>query len=173
MKRSILLLSIFLLLDCTSSLKKDNTEYGEVRTIEAPFTNLFYAARDFLQENGYPIIKSSFDMGELETDHKPGAGWSDKNKMKVTDPNLSVRSTRGTFRLPDRNTSSGTLEQRARVIAKIVKIDEVVTSLTISILCEVRDLESGWQYITDDTRESRIMYDRIFKGIIKKTNIGN
>jgi len=69
---------------------------------------------------------------------------------------------------PYRNISSEIIERRARIIAKVIKLDESSSKLNINMLCEVRDFETGWQFIPGDTRESRIIYDQFFKGIIAR-----
>ncbi len=74
---SLFLLSICLFISCTGNRIKQQTQFNEARIIAAQYTNLFYATRDYLFERGYEVIKTNMNTGEIETDFKPGAGWSD------------------------------------------------------------------------------------------------
>jgi hypothetical protein len=164
MKITILVFSCFLLLlSCTSSLKKGQVQYGELRTIEAPFNEIYIATRDFLLENGFPIIKSNYDIGEIETGYKSGAGWGSDRAFENLDWELVSRDTRQEERL---RSKSG--EKRARVKIKIAEINENKSSFKIVIYSEIRDSESGWQLISNEYREAKLMYNRFFRNISQK-----
>ena len=167
------LLSICLFISCAGNQIKQQVPFGEARIFAAQNTNLFNATRDYLFERSYEVIKTNMNTGEIETDFKPGAGWGNVGLLDDVDRTIIIRMPRGNgFTVGDGSTSSGIMEQRARIIAKIVKIDKNSTKLVINILCEGRDMESGWHQIDDDTRKSRIMYNQFFKNILAKVNRG-
>ena len=138
----LLLLSIYLLISCAGTQQKGLTLYGEIRTVEAQFTQIFNASRDYLQSRGYKLTKIDFESGVIETGYRNGSGWTYVG-------------------------FSGT-DRRAKVIATVVKIDSVNSSLTLDIFCEVYELSGGWQLVLGDNRAARIMYDRFFEGIFSK-----
>ena len=143
MKRALFLsLSIYLFISCAGTGQKGLTLYGEVRVIEAQYTRLFNATRDYLIERGYNVSKINFDNGDIETEYRNGSGWS-------------YAGFRGT-------------DRQAKIIAKVVAIDSVKSKLTLDIYCEVYEMSAGWQMIPGDNREARVMYDRFFEGITAK-----
>jgi uncharacterized lipoprotein len=167
MKKIILVFSCFLLLlSCTSSLKKGQIQYGEVRTIEAPFNEVYIATRDFLLENGFPIIKSNYDTGELETDYKPGAGWTDRENENAAEKTKIEDRSSLHYRFRDRARTN--VQKRARVKIKVAEINKNRSSFKIVIFSEIRDSESGWQLISNEYREAKLMYDRFFRNISQK-----
>lgn len=165
MKKALYLFTGFsVLISCAGLQPRQITSLGEVRIIEAKYMNLFTATKEFLQERGYEVIKTNSENGEIETDYKHGVGWS----------------------APEYKNA----EQRARFSAKVIKMDENHSKLSLEILSQVRELgaerinyqleiwrnpsyeipKSDWQKITGGNREARIMYDQFFKGIVEKVN---
>lgn len=143
MKRTfLLLLSIYLLISCAGTQQGGLTLYGQTRTVEAQFTQVFNSSREYLQSRGYKLTKIDFESGDIETEYRNGSGW-----------------TYAGFRGTDR---------RAKVMAKVTKVDSVNSKLLLDIYCEVYDLSGGWQMVPSDNRDARIMYDRFFEGIFSK-----
>lgn len=61
------------------------------------------------------------------------------------------------------------LQKRARVKTNVIKINENFSKLFIEIYSEIRDpAGSGWQLVSKENREARLIYDRFFKTIEAK-----
>lgn len=131
------------LINCAGTGGRGLTSYGEERIIEVGYERLCRATADYLSERGFPILNVDFKTGVIKTDYRHSVGWAP--------PGL-----RG--------------EKRAKVDAKIVKIDENATRLVLEIFSEVRDETeyTSWQLVDGNTRDSRIFYERFFDAIAAK-----
>lgn len=154
-------ISLLFVLSCAGHQQKFSLS-GEERIIAVQYDYLFAATKEYVLERGYEIVRADKKSGEIETDYKPGAGWSYK-----------------TFK---------NAEKRARIRAKVTKVDSNHTKLALEIISQVRELagervnyiiekymnpsyeipNSDWQPITGDNRGARLMYNGFFKGIIAK-----
>lgn len=136
MQRHLFLLAIVsVVLGCAGS--QGFTLYGRSKIIEADYDRLVQATADYLAEGGYEVKKVDAAAGTVETEYRPGIGW----------------------------TTDFTGDKRAKIMAKVTPMDSTQSKLTLEILSEVRDPESGWQMVEGETRMSRVMYERIFEGI--------
>lgn len=131
------------LINCAGTGSRGLTSYGEERIIEVGYEKLCRATSDYLSERGFPILQIDFKTGIIKTDYRNNVGWAP--------PGL-----RG--------------EKRAKIDAKVIKIDENSTRLVLEIFSEVRDetAYSTWELVDNNTREARMFYERFFESIAAK-----
>ncbi|HDL19057.1 MAG TPA: hypothetical protein ENH29_08380 [Bacteroidetes bacterium] len=140
MKKRTWLALFFLpfLLACAGTGGHESTGYGQAKVIDVPFTKLVRATADYLSNRGYRVIISDLDNGIIKTDYRSGAGWAQ-------------RGSRG--------------ERRAKVEAKIERIDDTHSKLTLEIYAEVRELNTPWELVDGGSRDALVIYGRFFDGI--------
>ncbi|HDL19543.1 MAG TPA: hypothetical protein ENH29_10845 [Bacteroidetes bacterium] len=161
------LTGLFLFLSCAGTRQQQPAVEGEERTVAAPLPKMFSAAKEYLQDRGYVVLKANAETGDIETDYKPGAGWSDKS-LENANLNTKVSGYWERLRYEGRPESAKHPEKRARIKVKALQIDETHTRLILYIFSEVKDFSSGWQLLAGDNREARLLYDRFFREIFKK-----
>ena len=132
--------SILLLFYCANTGMQQDSVYGQSRVIDAKYDQILQATVDYLPERGYKIKKVNTETGDIETEYQSGAGLG---------PGF-------------------TGDKRAQVKAKVIKIDENQTKLILEIFSEIRDPQSGWQYVAPDYNTARVIYDRFFEAIIAR-----
>ena len=144
----------FVILQCAGSGLKGLTPYGQFRVVEAGYDKVYEATKNYIFELGYRITKDDAQTGEIETDYRLGAGLnppreaSDEGRASVTSESRSF-----------------TGEKRARFKAKVERVDELHTKLTLELLTEIREVNGPWELITGDIRSARYTYDRYFEQI--------
>lgn len=136
----ILISSTLLLLYCAGTGTQQDSIYGQSRIIQAKYDQIIQATVDYLPERGYKIKKVNPTTGDIETEYQAGAGLG---------PGF-------------------TGDKRAQVKAKVIKIDENQTKLILEIFSEIRDPQSGWQFVAPEYNAARVIYDRYFEAIIAR-----
>jgi len=132
--------SMLLLFNCANTGMQQDSIYGQSRIIDAKYDQILKATVDYLSERGYKIKKVNTETGDIETEYQSGAGVG----------------------------SGFTGDKRAQVKAKLIEIDENQTKLILEIFSEIREPQSGWQYVTPDYNTARVIYDRFFEAIIAR-----
>jgi len=137
---SILIVAVFICCYCASTRTQEDSVYGQSRIIQAKYDQILQATVDYLPERGYQIKKANPETGEIVTEYQAGAGIG---------PGF-------------------TGDKRAQVKAKVIKIDENQTKLILEIFSEIRDPQSGWQFVAPEYNTARVIYDRFFEAIIAR-----
>jgi hypothetical protein len=127
-------------ISCAGTGGRGLTSYGEERVYEVGYEKLCRSTAEYLANRGYPILQTDFEAGIIKTDYRLGVGWAPPG-------------VRG--------------EKRARVDAKLFKVDETATRLVLEIFSEVKDddVYTTWQLVDGNTRDSRVFYKRYFEAI--------
>ncbi len=122
---------------CATTGMQEDSIYGQTRVIQATYESVFQATLDYLPERGYTIKKADRESGVIETNYQSGAG-------------VAIGFTG---------------DKRAQVKCKLIKIDDNQTRLTLELFSEIRDPQSGWQYVAPEYQAARVIYDRFFEAI--------
>jgi hypothetical protein len=133
----MLLVAISISFYCATTGTQEDSLYGQSRIIQAEYDRIIKATVDYLSERGYNVKKVEMEKGEIETDYQPGVGFG----------------------------TGFTGDKRAKVKAKVTRIDEGQSKLLLELFSEVRDPQSGWQLVTPDYYTARTVYDRFFEVI--------
>ncbi|HEX9972818.1 MAG TPA: hypothetical protein VGD14_12165 [bacterium] len=136
----ILIASILLLSYCANTGMQQDSVYGQSRIITARYDQILQATVDYLPERGYKIKKVNPETGDIETEYQTGAGLG----------------------------TGFTGDKRAQVKVKVIRIDENQTKLILEIFSEIRDPQSGWQFVAPEYNVGRVIYDRFFEAIIAR-----
>ncbi|MFQ5630497.1 MAG: hypothetical protein ACE5I1_17125 [bacterium] len=137
MKRVILLLVLgILVMGCAGSSNMATTE-NRMRTIAVDYQDMFKATEDYIKERGFRILKMDEAKGVIESHYREGVGWGE----------------------------GFTGDKRAKVIAKVKKIDASKTQVVVELISEVRDQYSGWQPVEMTVGQEQIYYTRFLEGI--------
>jgi hypothetical protein len=138
MKNSfILLVAISISCYCATTGTQEDSLYGQSRIIKAGYDRIIKATVDYLSERGYNVKKVEMEKGDIETDYQPGVGFG----------------------------TGFTGDKRAKVKAKVTRIDEGQSKLVLELFSEERDPQRGWQFVTPDYYTARTVYDRFFEAI--------
>lgn len=137
MKNLMVFLTIIILCYCATTSTQEDSIYGQTRIIQAEYEKVFQATLDYLPERGYTIKKANRETGVIETSYQAGAGVA---------PGF-------------------TGDKRAQIKCKLIKIDDHQTKLTLELFSEIRDPQSGWQYVAPEYQMARVIYDRFFEAI--------
>lgn len=130
-------LFIIILCYCATTGTQEESIYGQTRIIQAEYEKVFQATLDYLPERGYNIKKANRETGVIETSYQAGAGVA----------------------------TGFTGDKRAQIKCKLIKIDDHQTKLTLELFSEIRDPQSGWQYVAPEYQMARVIYDRFFEAI--------
>ena len=133
-------LAAFFVITCASTGNRGLTLYGEARVIDADHSTVFNAAKDYIMDLGFPVLRSDEEKGQILTDYKMGARLTNMR-------------------------SSGTKEFRAKFRARTEKVSETQTRLTLEYFPEEKDLHTSWELIEIDMQMSRSTYNRYFEQI--------
>lgn len=137
------ILAALIFIGCASTSNRGLTLYGESRVIEGAYNVVFNAARDYISDLGFPIIRANLEKGQILTDYKEGA-------------RLTTMA------------SSGTKEFRAKFRARTEKVSDTETRLTLEYFPEEKDLHTGWELLEIDMQMARSTYNRYFEQIIAR-----
>ncbi|MCA9741677.1 MAG: hypothetical protein H6695_15020 [Deferribacteres bacterium] len=110
------------------------------RSIAADYDSTFEAVQGYIQERGFSIMKADKVKGQIESQYREGAGWAE----------------------------GFTGDKRAKVIARVTKVDEGTTDVVVNLISEVRDQYSGWQSVEMDVSKEQIYYSRFMEGIVAR-----
>jgi hypothetical protein len=151
------LCAAFVMFQCAGSGVKGLTPYGQFRVIEAEYNKVYDATKNYIFELGYRINKDDKQAGDIETEYRLGAGLNPPRE-ETDEGRASVTSESRAF----------TGEKRARFRAKVERVDDLHTKLTLELLTEIREINGPWELITGDIRSARYTYDRYFEQIIAR-----
>ena len=133
----ILLVVISISCYCATTGTQEDSLYGQSRIINAGYDRTIKATVDYLSERGYNVKKVNMEKGDIETDYQPGVGFG----------------------------TGFTGDKRAKVKAKVTRIDDGQSKLVLELFSEERDPQRGWQFVTPDYNTARTVYDRFFEAI--------
>lgn len=129
---------LLLLIGCAGS-SMTPTQY-RYRVWQNSYENIFESTVDYLEERGFPIKKAELATGTIETDFREGAGWA----------------------------TSSLADRRAKVNAKVVKMNDTESKLTLTIISEQRSEMTGWFQVEMDVSREQIYYKNFFEGILNR-----
>ena len=125
---------------CAATATQMVATENRMRTIPVDFNRTFAAAKSYIEERGFEIMRSDRTKGVIESHYREGSGWG----------------------------SGFTGDKRAKVIAHIEKIDAKNTEVVLELISEVRDQYSGWQPVEMDVSQEQIYYKRFLEGIMAR-----
>lgn len=140
MRRFILFIALTTLAIGCASTGTNTTTQNRMRTIPVDFMHTFKATESYIQERGFTIMKTDEAKGLIESHFREGAGWGE----------------------------GFTGDKRAKVIAKLKKVDESNTQVVLELISEVRDSYSGWQPVEMNVGREQIYYTRFLEGIVAR-----
>ena len=117
-----------------------NTTQNKMRTISADYNSTMQAVESYIKERGFSIMKMDPAKGQIESHYREGMGWAE----------------------------GFTGDKRAKVIARVSKVDENTTNVVVNLISEVRDQYSGWQSVEMDVSKEQIYYTRFLEGIVAR-----
>lgn len=139
-KLLVFILAALFIVSCASSGNRGLTLYGETRVIDGEYDRVFNVTRDYISELGFPIMRANLEKGQIMSDYKEGARLTNMG-------------------------SAGTKEFRAKFRARMERVSDTQTRLTLEYFPEEKDLHTGWELIEIDMNMARATYNRYFEQI--------